>query len=689
MNQRFALVVCLLVAACRTPESPAPAKAAAAPVRPTTSEAMPPGLDAAAMDLNADPCSDFYQYACGGWLAKNEIPPERASWGRLTAISDRSEETLRQILENASAGKVPEGTPYGQALGDFYAACMDEPRLNASLADLRSRLREIAKLRSKKTVAVEVARLHLLGATPLFDLSSTQDFKNATQVIGGLSQGGLGLPDRDYYLKDDAKTKEVREAYRAHVANVFALLGERRPVAERKAVSVLAFETELAKVSLDVVSRRDPQKVYHPQNRAGLKALAPGFDWDAYLIALGAPTVDAFTLEHEPFFAGLSAQLATVPLEDWKNYLAFRLASTHVLAQPKAFQDEEFAFSSKALTGAQQDLPRWRKCERATDAALGEALGVAYVAETFGADGKAQSKEMIQGIEAAFEANLTTVDWMDDATKARAREKARAIFNKVGYPDHWKTYDGLQITRRDFFGDLSHSHAYETARDLKRIGKPVEKELWGMTPPTLNAYYNPQLNEIVFPAGILQPPIFDKAASPPLNFGAIGAVMGHELTHGFDDEGRQFDAQGNLADWWTPESAKAFIARADCVRKQFDGYVAVDDVHVNGALTLGENVADLGGAKFAFAAMQDYLRTHSGAVPSSRFTPEQQFFIAGSQNWCAKVRPQVLRVRTATDPHSPPRWRAIGAITNMPQFGHAFACKADAPMLRKDRGEVW
>jgi putative endopeptidase len=650
---------------------------------------MPAGLDGTALDTKADPCSNFFRYACGGWMDRTEIPADRSRWVRsFNVLQENNTETLHKLLEDTLAGKVPAGMLYPQAVGAYYASCMDEAKLETALPELKAEFSRISKV-SKKTLAQETARLQRTGAKPLFSIDSTPDSKDVTLVIGEFNQGGLGLPDRDYYLKDDEKMKAVRVAYQAHVKDVFVLLGDTPAVAERKAGEVLAFETRLAEASLDRVSRRDPDKTYHRVERAGLKKLAPAFDWDVFLVRVGAPGVNNITVDHQPFYAQVSAMVVDVPLSVWRTYLAWRVVSNSFDALPKRFQDARFAFVSTNLSGAKEDLPRWKKCVEATDRAFGEALGAAYVELTFGKEGKQVTREMVGLIEQSFEADLATLSWMDEPTKARAREKVRAIVNKVGYPDKWKTYDGLHIDTRSYLGNNWRSQAYETDRRLKKIGQPLDRAEWGMTPPTVNAYYNPQFNEIVFPAGILQPPFFDKNASPAVNLGAMGMVVGHELTHGFDDQGRKFDAAGNLIDWWTPASGKGFEERVACVRTQFDGYVAIEDVKLNGALTLGENTADLGGLKLALMALQAYVKAHPDQVKPYRYTLDQQFFLGYAQAWCGKARPQEMRRRAQTDPHSSPEWRVNGPLSNLVTFQQAFGCKAGQPMVRSPRCEVW
>ena len=688
------LPLALLLAACASAPAPAPAPPKPVPVamtpQPVASD-IAAGLDGAAIDNSAAPCDDFYQFACGNWLKNTPIPADRSRWGRgFNVIAERNQQTLKEILEAAADGKAPAGTPYAKQLGDYYATCMDEAKLDGAVPQLRSELKRIDRVSGSKAIATTVARLQNGGARALFRYGSEQDAKNATEIIGGIDQGGLGLPDREYYLSDDAKLKETREAYRVHVAKMFTLAGDSEAAANKKAAQVLDFETRLAKASLDRVSRRDPDKTYHRTDRSGLKKMSPGFDWSDYFKTIGTPGVEALDVTHVPFVAELSTMVRNVPASEWRSYLQWKAIAGHVVALPKPFSDEAFAFESKYISGAKADLPRWKKCVEATDMALGEALAVPFIDKTFGQEGKQVTLAMVKGIEQAFEDNLATLTWMDDVTKQRAREKAQKVFNKIGFPDKWKTYDGLVTDRGTFLGNQTRAVAYEKARDLKKIGKPLDRGVWQMTPPTVNAYYQPSLNEIVFPAGILQPPFFNKEATDAVNFGSMGMVVGHELTHGFDDQGRKYDAEGNLKEWWTPGSGQAFVERADCVKKQFDGYVAVDDIHLNGGLTLGENTADLGGLKLAYAAMTAYAQQHPERMPKGgRFTPQQQFFLGFAQSWCTNARPEIERVLARTDPHSPPRYRVNGPLSNLPQFQEAFQCKPTDRMVSQNRCTVW
>jgi len=691
------LLLPLVLAACASaPPAPPPpattpaksetaAKAADAVVRP-----MPSGLDAASLDESVKPCDDFYQYACGGWLAANPIPADRSLWGTTAVLAERNQVVLREILEVTAAGNPPEGTPYAKQLGDFYATCMDEAKLEKVMPEVKARLARLDRVSGSKAIATEVARLQRSGADTLFEYASISDAKNATEVIGAVRQGGLGLPDRDYYVSDTAKMKEIREAYRAYVTQMFGLLGDAPSVAAAKADQVMDLETRLARAALDRVASRDPIKTYHRMTRAELKALGKGFDWDRYFAEVGTATVDALDVKHPPYATTVSAVVVETPAKQLRTYLAWAFLRSQVLALPKRFSDASFAFQSKYLTGAKQDLPRWKKCVAATDGALGEALAVPFVQRTFGEDGKRATKAMAEAIVHAFEANLDSLSWMDAPTREQARSKVHKLYQKIGYPDRWRAYDRLATDRKSFLGNQKRAADFESARDLRKIGKPLDRAEWRMTPPTVNAYYSSSLNEMVFPAGILQPPMYAREATDAVNFGAIGMVIGHELTHGFDDRGRLFDADGNLTDWWSPEAGKAFVERAACVKTQYDGYVSVDDLHLNGALTLSENVADLGGLKIAFAAMQAWAKEHPDRmVRDARFTPEQQFFLGAGQAWCRNIRPEELRRRVTVDPHSPARFRIDGPFSNMPQFQAAFGCPAGAPMVRQTRCEVW
>jgi putative endopeptidase len=644
--------------------------------------------DPDALDRSVDPCTDFYDFACGGWLARTAIPPDRPAWSRsFSEITERNLAILRAILEADAAGRFAPGDDEARKLGDFYATCMDEPKAEtASAATLREALAAIAAVRDRESLARMVARLHLEDVTALFVFRPQQDLRDATEEIGAADQGGLGLPERDYYLKRDARSVALRARYGAHVARMLELAGASPRAAAKDARTVLRIETALAQGSLPVVERRDPYNVYHRLDRAGLEREAPAFPWAAYFIALGRPDVSAINVAVPGFFARLNQVVATTRLADLRTYLRWHLLDASARALGARFVDEDFRFTA-ALTGTERLLPRWKRCVTATDQMLGEALGKAFVRTTFGDAERDRARAMITSIERSFAADVSGLAWMDAGTRTRALEKAAEIANKVGFPDRWRRYDALEIDRTSYLLNLMRGAVFESRRQLDKIGRPVDRTEWLITPPTVNAYYDPSLNEIVFPAGILQPPFFTAAAPDAVNYGAIGMVMGHELTHGFDDQGRKFDGHGNLRDWWTPEVAEAFTRRAACLVRQFDGYVAVGDQHVNGRLTLGENIADQGGLKLAHAAYRSV-----GAPRTARggpFSAEQQFFIAFAQSWCTKRRPDLARLLANVDPHAPPRDRVNGAVANLEAFGVAFSCPAGSPMAPATRCAVW
>lgn len=690
----FSLVL-VLALACKTAEPlpAAPVARAEAPVEaapPPAPLPMPQGIDEGAMDTAVDPCTDFYRYACGGWLARTEIPEDKSRWSRgFYEIEQRNEVVLREILDQAATGKAPD-MPYAEKLGGFYATCMDEGALEQGDVALRAELKKLGAVRNRKTLSAALARLHAQGISPLFAFDSDQSLRDATRVIGSLDQGGLGLPDREYYVSDDEKMKDIREAYRAHVQRMFELLGEDAKKAAASAGAVLDLETALARASLDRVARRNPANHDHPLDRKALKAKVPSFQWDAYFRALGVPGVQDLNMGHPPFFDEVERLIKTTSPERWRAYLSWNLLRVAVPALPRRFQEERFQFEGKVLSGQKVDLPRWKKCVEYTDELLGEALGQAFVARAFGEESKAATRAIVDEIEQAFERNLDSLAWMDDETRGRAREKIRRVVNKIGYPDRWRSYDALGVDRGAFLGNLLRARAFEKSRDLAKIGKPVDRGEWHMSPPTVNAYYSASLNEIAFPAGILQPPFFNPEATAAVNFGAMGMVVGHEFTHGFDDSGRRFDADGNLKDWWTAASDKAFTERAACVKEQYDEVVAIDDLRFNGALTLGENIADLGGVKLAYAALSKRLEEAGRKDgPKYRFTDAQQFFLGYAQSWCSKYRPELARMRVTTDPHAMPFARVNEPLSNLRAFQEAFSCKEGSKMVRAERCELW
>ena len=648
-----------------------------------------PGFDLTALDTKVDPCIDFYQYACGTWRAKNPIPPDRSRWGRFDQLQERNIETLHNILEQASIDN-SNRSAIEQKIGDYYAACMDEQAIDRKgIEPIEPELDRIAALHDKTALADEVARLHAIGADVLFSFSSGQDFKNSRDVIAQADQGGLGLPERDFYLKNDAKSVELRERYLEHVTDMFELLGEPPQQAEAKAQAVMNIETALAVGSLDVASRRDPAKVYHKMPRRELiTSLNPSFSWPRYLSETNAPPFESLNIAVPDFFARLDSLIKNTSLDDWKAYLTWHLVHSQAPLLPTPFVNENFNFYGKTLTGVKELRPRWKRCVSFVDGDLGEALGQKYVERTLGAEGKEQTLRMVHGIEKSLEKDIAELSWMTPPTKQRAIAKLHAVTNKIGYPDKWRDYSTVKIARGDALGNSQRASQFEFRRQLAKIGKPVDRTEWGMTPPTVNAYYNPQMNTANFPAGILQPPFFDKNMDDAVNFGAIGVVIGHELTHGFDDEGRQFDPKGNLRDWWLAQDAKEFEERAQCLTNEYSGFTAVDDVKLNGKLTLGENTADNGGVRLAYMALLDDIAGRT--IPKiDGFTPEQRLFLGFGQVWCENVTDEAERLSAVTNPHSPGRDRVNGVVQNMPEFQKAFACRMGQPMVRRPACRVW
>src|ERR1700722_2077753 len=663
----------------------APILAAPIAYSQSTSTSYHSVLDVDSMDPGVDPCADFFTYSCGGWLKKNPIPPDKTSWGLSSKLADDNWGLLREILEEAAPA--PNKDPIKQKIGDYYTACMDEKTIEAAgTSPLKAQLEQISKMQSKRDIARIAAGMVNIGA--LFDFSSDQDYKDSTQVIAEVDQDGLGLPDRDYYVKTDPKSVELRQAYLVHVQKMFELLGDSPSLAATEAQTVMRIETALANGSMTQVERRDPKLLYHKMTREQLETLSPSFDWKQYFSATGQPGLSTLNVTAPEFFKAMEAELQKEDLESWKAYLRWHLVHAGASYLSSAFVNTDFDFFGKTLSGAQELEPRWRRCVSYTDNHLGEALGQAYVKRAFPPEAQQRAQRMVKEIELAMEHDIQSLTWMSAETKQRALEKLHAVANKIGYPDKWRDYSTLTISRNDAMGNALRARTFEFHRQLPKIGKPVDRGEWGMTPPTVNAYYNPQINDINFPAGILQPPFFDPKADDAPNYGDMGATIGHELTHGFDDEGRQFDAQGNLRDWWTPEDGKQFEQRASCVSDQYSQYVAVDDIKINGQLTLGENVADLGGLMLAYMAWQDETRRKK-LDSIDGFTPEQRFFIGYGQSWCSNTRDESQRMYATIDPHSPDKYRANGVVANTPEFQQAFHCKAGSAMVRENRCRVW
>ena len=649
-----------------------------------TAPALPysPSLDLTSMDKSVDPCVDFYEYACGRWQKRNPIPPDQTSWSVYAKLQQDNMRFLRGILEEAAEAK-GKRNQVTREIGDFYGACMNEKAISERGASaIQPQLDAIAGLKSAGDIAPFIATTTLpFGDTLLFGAGSTQDPDNSEQEIADLGEGGLGLPDRDYYTKQDARSKEIREKYVQHVQKVFALLGDSPDVAARNAQTVMRMETALATASWTRVEMRNPYNLKDKIDMAGLQQLAPALEWPRFFSSALYPHFAIVNVESPKFFKEVNDLVKSEPLDNWKTYFRFHVVDAYSPFLSPPFEDEHFNFYLAYLRGAKKMQPRWRRCVEHTDYNLSEALGQAYVAKVFSPELKAQTLDMVNRIEEAMRERIEQLDWMSPETKKQALAKLDAIRNKIGYPDKWRDYSSIKITRDDFAGDMERAGAFELHRQINKIGKPVDRGEWLISAATVDAYYNPQMNDINFPAGVLQPPLYDPKMDDAPNYGDTGGTIGHELTHGFDDEGSQFDAKGNLKNWWTGEDRERFDAHTKCVEDQYSSYVAVDDVHVNGKLTLGENVADLGGEILAFMAWQSKTRGMH-LRPIDGLTPEQRFFIGFAQWDCANERPDDLRMRAIADPHSPAKLRINGVVVNMPEFGKAFGCKAGQPMVR-------
>ncbi len=640
------------------------------------------------LDKSIDPCVNFYNYACSKWQAQNPIPGDHPAWGRFNELQDRGEYIVRDILQKYAADDSHRSTAE-QKIGDYYESCMDESAIeSAGARPLDNELKAIHGLKSKHDLAREAIRLQREGANVLFSFSSDQDFKDATQVIAEADQGGMGLPDRDYYVKTDAKSVELRQQYVQHVQKMFELLGDSSAKAAAESRTVMKIETRMAQGALDLTSRRDPNKVYHKMAVKDLAALSPSFNWTAYLEGIGAPPAESLNVTEPEFFKELSRELKDTSLADWKTYLRWQLVHAAAPVLSSKFVNENFNFFDKTLSGTKELPPRWKRCVRFASGDLGEAIGQKYVDLTFGAEGKERTLKMVQLLEKALSQDIDGLSWMGPETRKQALVKLAAIGNRIGYPDKWRDYSSLNIVRSDALGNSLRSNEFEFQRQLNKIGKPVDKNDWPYPPMTVNATYSAQLNNITFPAGILQPPFYDNQADDAMNFGGIGAVIGHELTHGFDDEGSQFDAQGNLRDWWTAQDKKEFETRTACVADQYSSYPAVADLKVNGKLTLGENVADNGGLRIAYMALLSSI-AGSEPAPVDGLTAEQRFFLGWANVWCNNRTDEYARMAVTVDPHSPGEWRVNGAVSNMPEFREAYHCKADAPMVRQNACRVW
>jgi putative endopeptidase len=652
--------------------------------------ARPKSFDISAMDKTADPCEDFYQYACGTWRKNNPIPADQARWGRFNELAEYNRQILHQILEKASAND-PKRSPVMQKIGDMYESCMDEATVNSKGATpLKPELDRIAAISNKDQLIATVAYLHSLGVPAIFGFGAQPDLHNASMEIAGVVQGGLGLPDRDYYLNQDAKSQETRQKYSEHVANMFVLLGDTPEAAKKEAQSVMDIESKLADAAFERVKMRDPKNRDHKMKVTELASLAPNFAFDKFFAESGAPTFTEVNVVPPDFFQKVSPIIDSVSLDDWKTYLRWHAvrAAAPVLSDP--FVKENFSFYGQYLSGQKELQPRWKRCVQMTDQLLGEALGQPYVHQNFPPASKQRMLQLVNGLEGALGDDIQQIDWMTPDTKKQAEGKLKAISNKIGYPEKWRDYSTVKIVRGDLLANAQNARAFEVRRNMNKIGKPLDKKEWGMTPPTVNAYYNPAENDINFPAGILQPPFFDMAEDDAVNFGGIGVVIGHELTHGFDDQGSKFAADGNLTNWWTDKDREEFDKRTGCIADEYSQFVAVDDVHLNGRLTLGENTADNGGIHIALMALRKQMAKDAKTAQKKQgFTPEQRFFIGFAQVWCENRSPESARLLAKTDPHSPGQYRVIGTIQNNADFAKAFNCKPGQKMVSQNACHVW
>jgi len=655
-------------------------------------------------DRSLDPCQDFYQYTCSKWNAANPIPPDQVYWGTGSGLQYWNENILRQALEKAAA-QTSGGSDFEQKIGDYWAACMDEAGLDkADSRDLKPELQRIDKMKNKSELADQVAHIHMLipgawegndnqTAAALLGYGSQQDFDDASKVVAGIDQGGLGLPNRDFYLKDDEKSKEILGKYEAHVSKMLALAGESAQQAAGDAKTIIAMETAMAKAQMDNVARRDPKNLNNKMSFEQVQALTPSFDWKRYAADINSPPSSPHYVVSSPeFFKGLEQLIQQHSLDDWKVYLRWHVVHGSAPYLSKAFVDENWDFYSHTLSGSKQQLPRWRRCVRAADRDLGMALGQAYVAAAFPPESKARTVALVHDVEHALDQDIVGLDWMQAATKEQAKIKLHAIEDKIGYPNQWRDYSSVKITRTSYLDNVHAATTFEFHRQLDKIGKPVDRTEWTMTPPTINAYYNPQLNTINFPAGILQPPFFDASQDDTANYGAIGMVIGHEITHGFDDQGRKFDAQGNLRDWWTAEDSKAYDQRDQCIVNEYTEQIPEAGVKQDGHLTAGEDTADNGGLRIAYMALVNKLQAEGKSLDdkdASGWTVRQRFFLSFANSWCGQIRPELMRTVVLTNPHSIPKYRVNNVVSNMPEFQQAFSCKTGTPMVRTNQCRVW
>jgi putative endopeptidase len=651
------------------------------------------GFDLTNLDRSVSPCDNFYEFAVGGWLKSNPIPSDRPEWGTFNKLQDHNQDVLHQILEEAAKDTKAEPGSNWQKIGDYYASCMNESQIaSAGLKPLDPELQRIAAIKDTEGLQSEIARLQKMGVNAGFYFSSEQDLKDSSKEIAGAGQGGLGLPDRQYYVDDDARSKQLRSEYVQHVTNMFKLVGDSPAEAAKEANVVIDIETALAKVSTKREDLRDPDRNYHPMSVAELDQVTPHFSWSRYFREAGAPaSVSMADMGQPEFFKGLDAEIASVPIDNWKIYLRWHLIHAAAPALTEPVIEENFNFYGRTLTGAPQNLPRWRRCVESTDRELGEALGQYYVKRAFPPEAKARALAMVHNLIAALRDDLETLPWMSPTTRQKAIEKLGMIQLKIGYPDKWRDYSAYKVVRGAYVENIFAGDRFEFARELNKIGKPVDRTEWEMTPPTVNAYYEPYMNEIVFPAGILQPPFFDFHADDAINYGGIGAVIGHEITHGFDDQGSKFDGHGNRVNWWTPDDLKNFEARGECIVKQFDAEEVEPGLHENGKLVEGESIADLGGMTIAYAALQNTLKGKPAPPKIDGFTADQRFFLGWAQVWATNYRPEYARLIAKTNEHPLDKFRANAPLSNTPAFAHAFSCSEKSQMVRPEgaRCRIW
>ena len=650
-----------------------------------------PGFDTSSIDTTVDPCNDFYKFACGKFAGNHPIPGDQPEVDQFYALYNVNTQSLNGILAKASSGRTGR-TANEQKIGDYYKSCMDTDAIETKgLAPLKPWLDEIDAVDSLNHLPALIGKLQRNGIDVFFGYGEQQDFKDASKQIAFVDQAGLGLPERDYYLRTGAKDETIRKQYVEHVAKMLTLAGTPEAQAQKDAAGIMAFETALAKASMPVTDRRDPEKVYHLQTIATFHQTIPGPAFNAFRKSIDSPEITELNNANPEFMTAMMKSLRDTDIDTLKAYMRYHLLTGSANRLPKRFDDENFDFYGRKLTGQPDQSARWKRCSNSVNGALGEALGEVYVSQYFAGDSKAKTLEMVHDIENAMDRDIDQLDWMSATTKTRAKEKLHGVANKIGYPDKWRDYTKLEVKADDALGNKFRGTAFENDRQLAKIGQPVDHSEWGMTPPTVNAYYDPSMNDINFPAGILQPAFYDPKQDDAVNYGHIGAVIGHELTHGFDDEGRKFDAKGNMSDWWTPEDAKKFETRTDCLVNEYGSFTAVDDVKVNGKLTLGENTADNGGLVLAYLAYLERAKTNKvdlGAKVDG-YDAHQRFYIAYAQNWCENSRPEVIRQQVLTDPHSPDHFRANGAIVNAPGFAAAFSCKKGAPMVPANSCRVW